>query len=92
MAEIATAAQSKTVAGSLPEDLAGASGQLDEFAKESIVQAAYLVLVADGRVAEPERERLMQIGHAMKMTSDRVAAILDNAPKVNGTSRTDPVA
>lgn len=61
----------------LTKALEAAAGDLDGFAKDGIVRAAYLVLVADGKVATPERTRLVNIGQALGMPEGDIDAILE---------------
>lgn len=63
----------------LTKALEAAAGDLDKVAKDGIVRAAYLVLVADGKVAPPERTRLLNIGRALDMPEDDINTILDGA-------------
>lgn len=63
----------------LTKALESAAGDLDKVAKDGIVRAAYLVLVADGKVAPPERTRLLNIGRALDMPEDDINTILDGA-------------
>ena len=75
----AVAADIKRGDRTLTKALEAAAGDLDTFAKDGIVRAAYLVLVADGKVAGPERTRLHNIGRALDMAEDDIDAILDGA-------------
>lgn len=62
----------------LKADLSGAADALEKSDKEAIVKAAYLVLIADGRVAARERKRLFDIAHALDMPDIHISAILEN--------------
>ncbi len=63
--------------GALRADLSAAADGLEKSEKEAVVKAAYLVLLADGHVAAPERKRLFEIAHALDMPDIHVTAILE---------------
>ena len=78
-AEIEIAAKGILASGrALKEDLSAASSSMDKQVKESIVKAAYLVLIADGEVAAGERKKLFDIANALKMPEIQVSAILED--------------
>lgn len=64
-------------ANALRADLSAAADELDKNIKEAVVRAAYLVLLADGRVAARERKKLFDIASALKMPEIHVNAILE---------------
>lgn len=64
--------------GALKADLSAAADGLGKPDKEAVMKAAYLVLVADGQVASPERKRLFEIAHALDMPEIHVTAILED--------------
>ena len=72
--EIAEVSQESTRDGLLAE-LYAASPVLDRETKEEIIRAAYLTLLADGRIAAEERKKLKDIAMALprawKFTSAR---------------------
>lgn len=78
MAEIvAAAAGLQASQGDIAADLADAAAGLDDTVKDGIVRAAYLVLLADGKVQDPERQRLYDIAAALGLPETHVTAILD---------------
>ena len=74
---VAAAAGLQANRGEIAADLADATAGLDASAKDGIVRAAYLVLLADGKVRDPERRRLYDIAAALGLPETQVTAILD---------------
>ena len=64
--EIAEVSQASTRDGLLAE-LSAASPVLDRETKEEIIRAAYLTLLADGRIAAEERKKLKDIAMALRV-------------------------
>jgi uncharacterized membrane protein YebE (DUF533 family) len=57
-------------------ELSIAAGSMSSETKEEIVRAAYLALLADTRVAEPERKKLKDIATALRVTESELEAII----------------
>jgi tellurite resistance protein len=64
--------------GNLLAELAAASGTMDIEAKEEIIRAAYLVLLADDRIAGEERKKLQDIAAALRVPEIHFGAILED--------------
>ena len=75
--EIAEVSQSSTRDGLLAE-LSAASPVLDRETKEEIIRAAYLTLLADGRIAAEERKKLQDIAMALRVLEIHFGAILED--------------
>ena len=75
--EIAEVSQSSTRDGLLAE-LSAASPVLDRETKEEIIRAAYLTLLADGRIAAEERKKLKDIAMALRVPEIHFGAILED--------------
>jgi tellurite resistance protein len=75
--EIAEVSQSSTRDGLLAE-LSAASPVLDRETKEEIIRAAYLTLLADGRIAAEERKKLQDIAMALRVPEIHFGAILED--------------
>ena len=58
--------------------LAAAAKSLDKASKEEIVRAAYLVLLADDRIAGEERKKLKDIAAALQIPEIHFGAILED--------------
>ena len=63
---------------SLLAELTAASPVLDREAKEEIIRAAYLTLLADDRIAAEERKKLKDIAMALKVPEIHFGAILED--------------
>jgi tellurite resistance protein len=61
----------------LPE-LAAAATVMSRETKEEIIRAAYLVLLADGRIAAEERKKLKDIAAALQVPEIHFGAILED--------------
>jgi tellurite resistance protein len=59
-------------------ELAAASGIMSREAKEEIIRSAYLVLLADGRIAGEERKKLKDIAIALQVSEIHFGAILED--------------
>ena len=57
-------------------ELSIAAGSMSHETKEKIIRAAYLALLADTRVAEPERKRLNDIAAALRISEGELEAIV----------------
>jgi len=75
--EIAEVSQATTRDGLLAE-LSAASPVLDRETKEEIIRAAYLTLLADGRIAAEERKKLQDIAMALRVPEIHFGAILED--------------
>ncbi len=64
--------------GDVFAQLAGAAKSLDMDAKEEVVRAAYLVLLADDRIAGEERKKLQDISAALQIPEIHFGAILED--------------
>ena len=64
--------------GELLTELAAAAKSLDTESKEEIVRAAYLVLLADDRIAGEERKKLKDIAAALQIPEIHFGAILED--------------
>ena len=69
--------QASTRDGLLAE-LSAASPVLDRETKEEIIRAAYLTLLADGRIAAEERKKLQDIAMALRVPEIHFGAILED--------------
>ena len=59
-------------------ELSAAAGGMSEETKEEIIRAAYLVLLADERIAGEERKKLKDIAAALKIPEIHFGAILED--------------
>jgi tellurite resistance protein len=75
--EIAEIAGTTTRDGLLAE-MTAAAPVLDRGTKEEIIRAAYLTLIADGRIAAEERKRLKDIAMALQVPEIHFGAILED--------------
>ncbi len=75
--EVARAADANAK-GDVIAEFGAASKLLDEHAKEEIVRAAYLVLLADDRIAGEERKKLKDISLALGIPEIHFGAILED--------------
>jgi tellurite resistance protein len=75
--EIAAAAAANTK-DSIMAELTAAAPVLDRETKEEIIRAAYLTLLADGRIAAEERKKLKDIAMALRVPEIHFGAILED--------------
>jgi tellurite resistance protein len=75
--EIASVSEATTRDGILAE-LSAAAPVLDRETKEEIIRAAYLTLLADGRIAAEERKNLKDIAMALRVPEIHFGAILED--------------
>ena len=59
-------------------EFGAAARVLDQVAKEEVVRAAYLVLLADDRIAGEERKKLKDIAAALQISEIHFGAILED--------------
>ena len=64
--------------GDLFAEFAAAAKSLDMDTKEEMVRAAYLVLLADDRIAGEERKKLKDIAAALQISEIHFGAILED--------------
>jgi uncharacterized membrane protein YebE (DUF533 family) len=75
--EIAQAAEDNA-AGDVFAEFASAAKVLDQNTKEEMIRAAYLVLLADERIAGAERKKLKDIAAALLISEIHFGAILED--------------
>jgi tellurite resistance protein len=75
--EVARAADA-SAKGDVIAEFGAARKTLDEQSKEEIVRAAYLVLLADDRIAGEERKKLKDISAALGIPEFHFGAILED--------------
>ena len=73
---IVLAVQAYATKRDLLRDLSVAEGSMSPETKEEIVRAAYLMLVADEYVAEPELKKLKDIAAALGISETHLEAII----------------
>ena len=76
--EVKRAAESAK--GDLIAEFAAAAKVLDQNTKEEMIRAAYLVLLADDRIAGEERKKLKDIAAALQIPEIHFGAILEDLP------------
>jgi tellurite resistance protein len=59
-------------------ELSAVAGGMSRETKEEIIRAAYLVLLADDRIAGEERKKLKDIAAALKVSEIHFGAILED--------------
>jgi tellurite resistance protein len=74
--EVARAAEAAK--GDLIAEFAAVSNVLDQSIKEEMIRAAYLVLLADDRIAGEERKKLKDIAEALQIPEIHFGAILED--------------
>ncbi len=62
----------------LCEDLARRRDELDTATKETLIRAAYMVLMADKRIAARERKKLHDYADALKIPEIHLTAVLED--------------
>jgi tellurite resistance protein len=75
--EVIRAAEAHASGDTLAEFAAAARG-LDRPTKEEMIRAAYLVLLADDRIAGEERKKLKDIAAALQIAEIHLGAILED--------------
>jgi tellurite resistance protein len=75
--EVARAAEANARGDAIAE-FGAAAKSLDKESKEEIVRAAYLVLLADDRIAGEERKKLKDIAAALQISEIHFGAILED--------------
>ena len=75
---VASAAEVYVIKRDILAELAAISGSLNRQTKEEIIRSAYLVLLADGRIAGEERKKLKDIAIALQVPEIHFGAILED--------------
>lgn len=75
--EVARAAEAGAK-GDMIAEFAAAAKVLDQETKEEMIRAAYLVLLADDRIAGEERKKLKDIAAALQIPEIHFGAILED--------------
>jgi tellurite resistance protein len=75
--EVAKAAEANAKGDTIAE-FGAAAKVLDQAAKEEVIRAAYLVLLADDRIAGEERKKLKDIAAALQISEIHFGAILED--------------
>jgi tellurite resistance protein len=75
--EVARAAEANAK-GDVLAEFAAAAKVLDKATKEEMIRAAYLVLLADDRIAGEERKKLKDIAAALQVSEIHFGAILED--------------
>jgi uncharacterized membrane protein YebE (DUF533 family) len=57
-------------------ELSIAEGGMSQETKEEIIRAAYLMLIADEYIAEPELKTLKEIAAALRISDDRLRTVI----------------
>ena len=76
--EVARAAEANASRRDVIAELRRRGKILDKESKEEIIRAAYLVLLADDRIAGEERKKLKDIAAALKISEIHFGAILED--------------
>lgn len=75
---VASAAEVYATKRDILAELAAISGSMSRQTKEEIIRSAYLVLLADGRIAGEERKKLKDIAIALQVPEIHFGAILED--------------
>jgi tellurite resistance protein len=75
---VASAAEVYATKRDILAELAAISGSMSQQTKEEIIRSAYLVLLADGRIAGEERKKLKDIAIALQVPEIHFGAILED--------------
>jgi tellurite resistance protein len=75
--EVASAVEANAK-GAVLAEFAAAAKVLDKATKEEMIRAAYLVLLADDRIAGEERKKLKDIAAALQVSEIHFGAILED--------------
>ena len=77
MTEIATVAEANAKGDAMAE-FSAAAKVLDQATKEEMIKGAYLVLLADDRIAGEERKKLKDIAAALQISEIHFGAIFED--------------
>ena len=75
---VASAAEIYATKRDILAELAAIAGSMSRETKEEIIRSAYLVLLADGRIAGEERKKLKDIALALQVPEIHFGAILED--------------
>lgn len=75
---VARAAETYATKRDVLVELSAAAGGMSPETKEEIIRAAYLVLLADDRIAGEERKKLKDIAAALQISEIHFGAILED--------------
>ena len=75
---VASAAEVYATKRDILAELSAISGSMSRQTKEEIIRSAYLVLLADGRIAGEERKKLKDIAIALQVPEIHFGAILED--------------
>ena len=75
---VARAAEAYATKRDVLAELSAAAGGMSRETKEEIIRAAYLVLLADDRIAGEERKKLKDIASALQIPEIHFGAILED--------------
>lgn len=75
---VARAAEAYATKRDVLVELSAAAGGMSQETKEEIIRAAYLVLLADDRIAGEERKKLKDIASALQIPEIHFGAILED--------------
>ena len=75
---VARAAEAYATKRDVLAELSAAAGGMSRETKEEIIRAAYLVLLADDRIAGEERKKLKDIAAALQIPEIHFGAILED--------------
>jgi tellurite resistance protein len=75
---VARAAEAYATKRDVLVELSAVAGGMSRETKEEIIRAAYLVLLADDRIAGEERKKLQDIAAALKIPEIHFSAILED--------------
>ena len=78
MSGVASAAEIYATKRDILAELAAIAGSMSRETKEEIIRSAYLVLLADGRIAGEERKKLKDIALALQVPEIHFGAILED--------------
>jgi tellurite resistance protein len=78
MSGVARAAEIYATKRDILAELAAIAGSMSRETKEEIIRSAYLVLLADGRIAGEERKKLKDIALALQVPEIHFGAILED--------------
>lgn len=71
-------ASGDNASGDMMAAFAAAGETLDKNTKEEMIRSAYLVLLADDKIAGEERKKLQDLSHALKIPEIHFGAILED--------------
>jgi len=75
--EVARAAD-ENAKGDILGQIAGVAGTLEPDTKDEMIRAAYLVLLADDRIAGEERKKLRDLADALRVPEIHFGAVLED--------------